>query len=459
MNTRRVHLCLTVFCVLGALSAAGAATNPEARQCTPETTPAAADNSGRTVISSVPWVPVVGGEKVIYGTDNRIDVYQETDAGRKKLAGSVCALLSTSQLTPISGGGWHISTSAYRYSGLPACAGEPFGDQPTAAFCTGFLVGSDIVATAGHCYDASDYSGVRFVFGFEMKDASTPTLDVADNQVYTGVELLGRQRNSSTGLDYSVIRLDRAVTAPGATVLTIRRTGTVPLATTVGVIGYPSGLPEKIAFGGTTHVSDNTAAGYFVANLDTYGGNSGSPVFNAATGVVEGILVRGNADFVANGGCFVSNKLPDNTVDAEQVSKATTFVQFVPEPAGKGEISLDHGVYSCTGSLGITLSDANASGAQQVTVTSGIGDTETVALAETAAGSHTFTGSLALTAAAVAVQNGTLSVGDGTVISVLYHDQDNGLGATANVTATAQADCAAPVISSVSFINITGNSA
>ena len=460
MSTRRGHLFLTVLFVFTALSAVGATTDPEARQCIPDKASAITDNAGRTVISNVPWVPVAGGEKVIYGTDDRIDVYQETDAGRKKLAGSVCALLSTAELTPISGGGWHISTSAYQYQGLSACAGEPFGNQPTAAFCTGFLVGTDIVATAGHCYDTTDFSGVRFVFGFEMKDASTPNLNVADDQVYTGVELLGRQRNSSTGLDYSVIRLDRAVTAPGATPLALRRTGTVPLATAVGVIGYPAGLPEKIAFGATTHVSDNTAAGYFVANLDTYGGNSGSPVFNAGTGLVEGILVRGNSDFVVNGGCFVSNKLPDNTTDAEQVSKATTFVQFVPEPDGKGALSLDHPVYSCTGSLGITLSDPNAAGAtQQVTVTSGVGDTETVTLTETAAGSHTFTGSLALTPAAVTAHNGTLSVADGTAITVLYADQDNGAGVAENVITSAQTDCGTPAISSVSFGNITGSSA
>ena len=36
---------------------------------------------------------------------------------------------------------------------------------------------------------------------------------------------------------------------------------------------------------------------YFTANLDTYRGNSGSPVFNAITHKVEGVLVRGEQDF------------------------------------------------------------------------------------------------------------------------------------------------------------------
>lgn len=435
-----------------------------AGQQTPASPAVAADPGGRTVISDTPWTPGLGGEKVVYGPDDRVDVYQEADSARKALAGSVCALMSTDQLTALGGGGWQISASAYRYQNLPACAGEPFGNQPTAAFCTGFLVGPDIVATAGHCYDTTDFAGVRFVFGFEMKDAGTPNLDVADDQVYTGVDLLGHQLDSATKLDYSVIRLDRAVTAPGALPLTIRRSGIVPVDSAVGVIGYPAGLPEKLAFGATTHVVDSSPTAYFVANLDTYGGNSGSPVFNAATGVVEGILVRGNPDFKISGPpndkCFVSNKLPDSTIDAEQVSKAVTFAQFVPALVAKAKVVLDRSAYSCAATaLGITLTDPNAAGAtQKATVTSGVGDTETVALNETASGSHTYAGSLPLQTAAVAVEDGILSIADGTSITVLYSDQDNGQGVQANITATAPVDCVAPTVGGVTFSRISATS-
>jgi V8-like Glu-specific endopeptidase len=39
---------------------------------------------------------------------------------------------------------------------------------------------------------------------------------------------------------------------------------------------------------------------YFTANLDTYAGNSGSPVFNKNTGKVEGIIIQGAEDFFYN---------------------------------------------------------------------------------------------------------------------------------------------------------------
>jgi hypothetical protein len=36
---------------------------------------------------------------------------------------------------------------------------------------------------------------------------------------------------------------------------------------------------------------------FFRSNLDTFSGNSGAPVINIETGVVEGVLVRGSEDY------------------------------------------------------------------------------------------------------------------------------------------------------------------
>ena len=66
--------------------------------------------------------------------------------------------------------------------------------------------------------------------------------------------------------------------------------GKVKTAQGVYVIGHPCGLPLKYV--PDAEVRENAAASFFVANLDTYGGNSGSPVFNAQNNKVEGILVR-----------------------------------------------------------------------------------------------------------------------------------------------------------------------
>ena len=284
---------------------------------------------GRTEIGSEAWRPPTDPTpKVIYGDDDRIDLYEETDETRRQLAKSVSGLISAWRVDDNGDGTYSLQTAAYRVGGLPPCDGEPFADQPVAAFCTGFLVDDDLIATAGHCYDDGDLAGVFFVFGFVMADATEPVTTVDADQVYEGVEVVGRQYTND--FDYAVVRVDRTVTAPDAQPLGIRRDGVVAVGAQVGVIGHPAGLPLKLAFGAQTMVKANTAVGYFSANLDTYGGNSGSPVFDAATGLVEGILVRGQSDWVFEVDCFRSNELSDDYPFVEEVSKATTFAQHVP---------------------------------------------------------------------------------------------------------------------------------
>ncbi|NJL70980.1 MAG: trypsin-like peptidase domain-containing protein [Candidatus Competibacteraceae bacterium] len=259
-------------------------------------------------------------------------------------------------------GGYFLSTSAYLRSGKPACEGEPFGDQPVAANCSAFLVGDDIVATAGHCINEGTMSSWRFVFGFAMLDAETPAVNLTAEQVYTPVEIIGHALESN-GADYAIVRLDRAVTAPGAAPLAIRRNGLVDVGTPLGVIGHPAGLPLKLAFGPTTAVRDNSAETHFTANLDTFGGNSGSPVFDAASGLVEGILVRGEADYVIGTECFTSNYIADDAGRGEDVTKCTVFADLVPPLlSNAGSVNFDRGTYACDAAALITVRDSDLSG-------------------------------------------------------------------------------------------------
>ena len=155
-----------------------------------------------------------------------------------------CAIVDASDLVVHTATSFDLTTYAYIIYGKPACSDEPFGSQPTAPFCTAFMVGEDLIATAGHCVDESDLSSVRFLFGFEMTDATTPILTFQQNQVYTGIEIV---HHGGTGdLDHAIVRVDRVITAPGATALPIRRSGAVALGDRVGVIGHPYGLPKKL---------------------------------------------------------------------------------------------------------------------------------------------------------------------------------------------------------------------
>ncbi|HZO10808.1 MAG TPA: hypothetical protein VFB48_01705, partial [Nitrososphaeraceae archaeon] len=104
----------------------------------------------------------------------------------------------------------------------------------------------------------------------------------------------------------------------------IRKSGKIPDTARVHVIGHPVGLPLKYAAG--AQVRDNQSDLYIVCNLDTYGGNSGSPVINDDDPLeIEGILVRGDTDFNQVGNCQRSNVCPNTGCRGEDVTRATEF--------------------------------------------------------------------------------------------------------------------------------------
>lgn len=296
------------------------------------------------------------GVKPVYGADDRLDVFEVADPLQLALSASVCLAIPDARLFLVADE-FLLVTTPYSFTDednniFPPCFDEPFRDQPTSAFCTAFLVGEDLVVSAGHCDDALSMVGTRFVFGFDMTDAETAVTSFTADQVYQGVEIVAQSfSQQSIDLqtfdvpDYVVVRLDRPVTAPGAVPLEVRRSGSVAVGTQIGVIGHPFGLPKKIAFGNATTVRESVDTEVmFITNLDTYAGNSGSPVFNAATGVVEGVLSLGvpdlfSVDSNSDGAddCFNSNSFLDDQ-GFELATKITELAAFIPPlQVGEGE--------------------------------------------------------------------------------------------------------------------------
>ncbi len=264
-------------------------------------------------------------QEVIYGIDDRRDVFEVDDTDLLADADSVVALFRESDIRDNGDGTSTLATENFGER-RNLCAQEPFRDQPVGAFCSGFLVAERIVATAGHCVREDNVAQIRFVFGFRMVDASTATLTIDNSQIYAGQRLLGREE-IGTGPDWALVELDRPVS--DHPMASIRTEGVIEPDQTLHVIGHPSGLPMKIADSST--VQDNSPTEFFVANLDTYGGNSGSPVFNSDTHQVEGILVRGERDFVPLGNCNVSMVCPANASGCrgEDCTRTTIFADLI----------------------------------------------------------------------------------------------------------------------------------
>ena len=227
----------------------------------------------------------------IYGIDNRKDIYELSDSQLIGLSQSTVGLAHASALLAVDGG-FSLQTQSYR-DAMELCPEEKFIDQPSGVFCSGFLIAPDTIVTAGHCVNSGTCVDTRFIFGFKMYDSASAATAFSNDQVYACASVSKREQNNG-GADYAVVKLDRPVV--GVEPLKLRTGGQIKPGEKLFIMGHPSGLPLK--FADDASVRKVVGNDFLVADLDSYGGNSGSAVFNAKSLEVEGILVRGDEDFV-----------------------------------------------------------------------------------------------------------------------------------------------------------------
>lgn len=253
---------------------------------------------------------------VVYGTDNRKDLYQVTNPLYLKLAKSTAGMIPLSKLIKASDTSFDLQTRSLERS-QNVCPSEAFSQQMTAASCSGFLVGPDTLVTAGHCFKSfSTPENVcktfAWVFDYDMKsEAHEPQKNISAKNVYNCKEIVHAVLDSAR--DFAIIKLDRKV--EGRPALKVRTSGKIESSASLVVIGHPSGLPTKISDAGK--VTNNIHPTRFSTNLDTFHGNSGSAVFNAKTGMIEGILIQGKNDYRLSrpeddSSCMVVNVCDEN---------------------------------------------------------------------------------------------------------------------------------------------------
>ena len=256
---------------------------------------------------------------IVYGNDDRVDAFDLPDARARALISGAMVALVPSQVIRATGGDLGRATTWGDADML--CPGEPFADQPSAAFCSGVLVDWDLVLTADHCTRVYALEDFEAVFDYDyVESGKLGAIEAVPIAAIVAEEL--DPEGSVPRLDYALLRLARPVQPPRQPAALYAVPPPLQVGDPVISVGTPGGVPMKWDAGG--HIRDDGAAvlDYFTADADNSGGSSGGGAFDEAL-VLEGITARGGTDFVVTpSGCFTTVREPDGTLAEEQFTYA-----------------------------------------------------------------------------------------------------------------------------------------
>lgn len=261
---------------------------------------------------------------VIYGEDNRQDINQVNNQDVKKIARSTIALIAKELMTLDKQAG------VYRFlkpaMSLPLCQSERFRQQSTWAHCSGSLIASDLILTAGHCViDEEDCRSARYVFDYELSGSEQVFLSVPANQVYGCAELVYTTAKKGPG-DMAIVRLDRKVEDRSPLKIATQE---LSFDDQVMMIGHPSGYPKKVTFDGKIRKLSDPY--FFTVAIDAYTSNSGSSVFNQKTHEIVGVLSRGEQDYIfTDDKCLISKICAENECSGEDVTRIEEVKKHLP---------------------------------------------------------------------------------------------------------------------------------
>lgn len=266
--------------------------------------------------------------RAIYGDDDRYNCFNApVSTAVKNNFEKVACLIDKSQLIKNADGSYKLRWSQTYREVEQLCGEEVFGDEPSIAFGSGFAVSEKLFITAGHCINRSNVSRTLIVYGYIKTNEAQKEFIIKQEDIYN-IEKIEGSANSDDR-DFCVIRVKEIF--PKKRIVTLRRSGDIKDTDTFYVIGHPVKLPLKIALNASVIENRNPLS--FKINSDTYRGNSGSPVFNAVTNEVEGIVVSGEKDFnfLKIQSCSVSVRCPTEHGECagETVSRNNQFLNLI----------------------------------------------------------------------------------------------------------------------------------
>lgn len=241
--------------------------------------------------------------EIIMGTsqyDSRIEIRNLDSLGENNLsiiknARSVGCLIDARQLNYAGDSVYMLDLSQIFGKTYRLCPDEPYYSQPTVGFGTAFFIDNDKIITALHCFDNKNIKDVYFVLGYVLAN-----IDGTINPEFNSGQVFKIKKIVRKLVDYDIVILQLDKSYQGF-YPPIAKNYEYKLKNPIYALGYPIGLPLKLATNASIKSKPDNLFVY--TTLDTYHGNSGSPVFDKSTNEIIGILLEGGVDFVNQGNC------------------------------------------------------------------------------------------------------------------------------------------------------------
>lgn len=230
----------------------------------------------------------------IFGPDSRLLVTPDSPVSAWSQAAAVAVL--SGNITERDDGKFDLDIPRLEDS---FCKDQKFVKNPSMSYaCSGFLVGPDLLVTAGHCVvntgetrnEKEMYCDVYlWMFDYRADQKGQTKIKGLDkNQLYGCKEIIYAVKDEKAPFrDFALIRLDRPV--EGRTPYRLQTK--IQEKERVSMFGHPLGLPLIYSFDAFV-LENDPAYQTFITNLDAFEGNSGSVVLNSKLEAV-GILVGG----------------------------------------------------------------------------------------------------------------------------------------------------------------------
>lgn len=255
--------------------------------------------------------------------DSRVEVYQlnpdiDWQFYMLLISKSVGMIVEKDKLIKISEESYQLDTSTTLQSQFNLCNDITFNNQSVVGVGTAFIYDSNSMLTASHVFQ-STINNYAVVFGYEIINANGVTETIVNaNDVFFPKKIAKRL----DALDVAHFEVDRAFT--DKVILQSETSRTLDVNTEIYMIGHPSGLPKKIAV--NAGIIENKHPQYFYTSLDSFQGNSGSPVIDFKTNRVIGVLVSGETDYIYNGHCNEINSCAVPYCKGEKVIRIETIL-------------------------------------------------------------------------------------------------------------------------------------